>query len=116
MAKRTSKSKDSSPSFEESLEQLQEIVVELEEGSGGLVQSMERFEHGIGLLRTCYQTLERAEQRIELLTAVDEEGRLTTEAFDATATVERKRKPPRSKKTTEPEQQTESDDDEQSLF
>lgn len=114
MAKR--KSKDSSPSFEDSLEQLQEIVVELEEGSGGLVQSMQRFEEGIGLLRTCYQTLERAEQRIELLTAVDEEGRLQTETFDATATAEKKSNATRAKKTTPSEQQTESDDDEKSLF
>lgn len=97
MAKRATKKNEPVPSFEEALQQLQEIVEDLEEGTGGLEQSMEHFEQGIGLLRTCYQTLESAEQKIERLTAVDEAGNLTTESFDATASVDRKRKPSKKK-------------------
>ncbi len=99
MAKRAAKkTTPDEPSFEEALEQLQQIVAELEEGSGGLEQSMQQFETGIGLLRTCYQTLEQAEQKIELLTAVDEAGNLTTEPFDATATAQKKQKKSTAKK------------------
>ncbi len=109
MAKRAAKSKaPEAPSFEEALEKLQEIVGELEEGSGGLEHSMQRFEEGIGLLRTCYETLERAEQKIELLTAVDEDGNLKTEPFDATATVRKKQKKPAPKKQATDEESGES--------
>jgi len=109
MAKRTKKN-DAAPTFEEALEQLQQIVGELEEGSGGLENSLQRFEQGIGLLRTCYQTLEQAEQKIELLTAVDDQGNLTTEPFDATSTVEQKKRKSTKKKPAD------EDDDGGSLF
>jgi len=104
MAKRKSQKSEETPSFEEALLQLQEIVAELEEGTAGLEHSMHRFEEGVGLLRTCYQTLEQAEQKIELLTAVDEQGNLTTQPFDATASVEQKKRKPAKKKTTEEEE------------
>lgn len=75
-------------SFEDAMSQLETIVEELEDGSLGLEDSMRRFETGVGLLRTCYGILERAEQRIEILTGFDEQGRPELEPFDATATVE----------------------------
>ncbi|QDU42622.1 Exodeoxyribonuclease 7 small subunit [Symmachiella dynata] len=102
MAKRAKK-ENAAPKFEEALEQLQQIVGELEEGSGGLEHSLKRFEEGIGLLRTCYQTLEQAEQKIELLTAVDEQGNLTTAPFDATSTVEQKTRKSAKKKPADDE-------------
>ena len=76
-------------SFEESLDELQRIVSELEEGDIGLEESLERFEKGIALLRSCYQILERAEQRIEMLVGFNDDGEPVTEPFDASATVER---------------------------
>ncbi|NOX56604.1 MAG: exodeoxyribonuclease VII small subunit [Planctomycetes bacterium] len=76
-------------SFEESLEELQQIVSELEEGEIGLEESLQRFEKGIALLRSCYQILERAEQRIEMLVGFNDDGEPVTEPFDASATVER---------------------------
>ena len=75
--------------FEESLCSLQEIVAELEDGEIGLDESLQRFETGVALLRSCYQILEQAEQKIEILTGVDAEGNPVTEPFDASATVER---------------------------
>lgn len=76
------------PGFEESLAELQRIVSELESGALGLEESLGRFEQGVGLLRRCHQTLERAEQKIELLTGFDSEGRPTMAPFDATATAQ----------------------------
>ena len=74
------------PSFEGSIVELQNIVGQLEDGSLPLEESMEQFERGISLLRNCYQVLEQAEQRIEVLTSVSEEGTVETETFDASAT------------------------------
>jgi exodeoxyribonuclease VII small subunit len=75
-------------SFEEAMSQLESIIEDLEDGSLGLEDSMRRFETGVGLLRACYGILERAEQRIEVLTGFDEQGRPELAPFDATATVD----------------------------
>lgn len=77
------------PSFEDSLGELQQIVRQLEDGSLGLEESLARFEQGVTLLRNCYQALERAEQRIEILTGFDSSGNPLTSPFDATATAEK---------------------------
>ena len=78
-------------SFEEALQALQEIVESLESGSLGLEESLARFEQGIGLLKTCNDVLEQAEQRIETLTGFDadgEKGYLTlAEKYGATQTL-----------------------------
>ena len=74
-------------SFEVAMAQLETIIGDLEDGSLGLEDSMRRFETGVGLLRLCYGILERAEQRIEILTGFDEQGRPELEPFDGTATV-----------------------------
>lgn len=89
MAGRKSQSKQAdteAPSFEGSIVELQNIVGQLEDGSLPLEESMEQFERGISLLRNCYQVLEQAEQRIEVLTSVAEDGTVETESFDASAT------------------------------
>lgn len=77
---------ESAAGFEESLGKLQQIVARLEDGSLPLEESMQQFENGIGLLRQCYQVLEAAEQRIEILTGVDRDGNPLTKPFDASAT------------------------------
>lgn len=77
----------SSPAtFETALAQLQQIVSELEDGALGLEPSLARFEQGVQLLRNCYQILEQAEQKIELLTGFDAQGNPLTTSFDAAAT------------------------------
>lgn len=83
---------DAASSFEQSLAELQRIVAELESGSLGLEQSLSSYERGIGLLRQCHSVLERAEQKIELLTGIDASGNPTLVPFDATATAERQGK------------------------
>ncbi len=78
--------KTEAPSFEGAIVELQSIVGQLEDGSLPLEESMEQFERGISLLRNCYKVLEQAEQRIEVLTSVAEDGTVETETFDASAT------------------------------
>jgi exodeoxyribonuclease VII small subunit len=63
-----------SPSFEQTLGRLEEIVHLLEEGKIGLDEALTRYEEGVGLLRKAYDLLERAQRRISLLSDVDSEG------------------------------------------
>lgn len=72
--------------FEEALGELQQIVSQLEDGSLGLEESMQRFEKGMSLLRHCYCVLEKAEQKIEILTGFDAQGNPITAEFDGSAT------------------------------
>ena len=74
------------PSFEDALRRLEEIVHSLEEGDIGLNEALERYEEGVKLLRQSYDLLQRAERRIELLSGVDAEGNPVTQPFDDTAT------------------------------
>jgi exodeoxyribonuclease VII small subunit len=53
--------------FEASLEALEQIVHELEQGDLPLERSLELFERGIGLSRQCQERLNQAERRIEVL-------------------------------------------------
>lgn len=76
------------PTFENALAELQRIVAELENGSVGLEESLARFERGVTLLKTCYATLEQAEQRIEVLVGARADGTPVTQPFDATATAD----------------------------
>jgi len=53
--------------LEEALADLEEIVVALENGQMSLEESLSLFERGIHLVRMCRVRLEKAEQRIEIL-------------------------------------------------
>jgi len=75
-------STERTPTFEEALAQLDAIVQELEDGQIGLAEGLTRYEHGVKLLRHCYQLLERAERRIELLNRVESDGQVRSEPFD----------------------------------
>ncbi|MHB8900400.1 MAG: exodeoxyribonuclease VII small subunit [Thermoguttaceae bacterium] len=70
--------------FEQALAELEEIVHVLEDGEIGLNESLARYEKGVTLLRQCYNMLDGAQRRIELLTAVDAEGRPVASAVDDT--------------------------------
>jgi len=69
-------------SFEQALERLEEVVHQLEEGQIGLAESLAQYEQGVKLLKQCYQLLERAERKIELLGGVAAGGAAITEPFD----------------------------------
>jgi len=70
------------PSFEQALERLEDVVHQLEEGQIGLAESLAQYEQGVKLLKLCYQLLERAERKIELLGGVAAGGVAITEPFD----------------------------------
>lgn len=69
--------------FEESLEKLEEIVSQLENGQLGLSDSLARYEEGVRHLKHCHTALQDAEQKIEQLTSVDQGGEAVTKPFDA---------------------------------
>jgi len=58
--------------FEETLERLEGIVVQLEEGDLELEQALAVFEEGVGLTRSCAARLDETERRIEVLVAEGE--------------------------------------------
>jgi len=74
------------PNFEEALDRLETIVRRLEDGDVGLSEALAHYEQGVSLLKNCYQLLENAERRIELLSGVDAEGNAVTAPFDDQAT------------------------------
>jgi len=102
-------------SFEDALGALQGIVESLESGSLGLEDSLARFEEGIGLLKTCNDVLEQAEQRIETLTGVDANGNPTTEPMQNEATIDKESEAGNEADEDEADED-EADEDEASLF
>jgi len=76
--------------FETALENLEKIVAALEDGTLSLEDSMQRFEEAVRLLRMCYATLERAEQRIETLVSFDDNGQPEFTPFEAEATMDKR--------------------------
>lgn len=69
--------------FEASLEALEHIVRQLEQGDLPLEKSLELFEQGIRLSRECQERLNQAERRIEILLR-DNQGRPVVRAFEET--------------------------------
>ena len=67
--------------FETSLEELERIVRELEQGELTLEKSLELFEQGVKLSRECQERLTQAERRIEILMR-DNQGRPAVRPFD----------------------------------
>ena len=67
--------------FEASLEALEQIVRQLEDGDLSLEKSLELFEQGIRLSRECQERLSQAERRIEILLR-DNQGRPVTSNYN----------------------------------
>lgn len=77
--------KTDEPTFEQALQQLEQIVQKLEKGELPLEESLALYEDGIRLSRLCHGKLEEAEGRIETLLkdargepALDAQGRPRT--------------------------------------
>lgn len=86
MAKNKPKPATEAVPFEDALEQLKSIVSELENGNLSLSDSLEKYGQGVKNLKHCYQALESAQKKIELLVRLDEQGKLITEPFEAEPT------------------------------
>ena len=54
-------------SFEQALEELNNIVSRLESGEAGLEESLELFKSGIELTEKCNKLLDDAEQKIKVI-------------------------------------------------
>lgn len=66
--------------FEKSLDELEQLVRNLEQGELSLEQSLSAFERGVKLTRECQQALKSAEQRVEQLVQ-SSDGTLETRPF-----------------------------------
>lgn len=53
--------------FEQSLDELEQLVARMEQGDMGLDDSLQSFERGIALYRNCQGALEQAELRVQQL-------------------------------------------------
>ena len=73
----------SEPTFEHSLAELEAIVHDLEDGQLGLAEALARYEQGVKHLKHCYALLTQAEQKIELLTGVADDGTPIAQSFVA---------------------------------
>lgn len=72
--------KSAPPDFEQSLRELEQIVLEMEHGELSLEDSLKYFERGIELTRSCQATLRLAEQKVEQL--LEKNGQFAIVPFD----------------------------------
>lgn len=76
----TAQSKKKLIQLEKKLEELSELIDRMEQGGLSLEDSLEYFERGINLVRSCQETLLEAEQKIQLLT--EKKGDFRLSSFD----------------------------------
>ncbi|KFD17583.1 MULTISPECIES: exodeoxyribonuclease VII small subunit [Tatumella] len=70
------KKTEPSVSFEQALQELESIVRRLEGGELPLEEALNEFEKGVKLAKTGQQTLQKAEQRVQILLKPDENAGL----------------------------------------
>lgn len=66
--------------FEQSINELEAIVAKLENGDVTLDESLELFEQGIKLSKSCQKMLDTAEKKVSVL-MTNEDGEVTEEDF-----------------------------------
>jgi len=71
------------PDFETALAELEALVEKMELGELSLEDSLQQFERGVQLTRSCQQALKDAEQKVQVLLKKD--GQETLESFDSDA-------------------------------
>lgn len=80
------KKSEDGANFEKSLERLEKIVEEMEEGNLPLDDMIARFEEGQGLLKVCRKKLNEVQKKVEVL--VKKEGSVVSEDLDPVSGVE----------------------------
>ena len=83
MAKKTPADASPVAHFEQSLDELEQLVEKMEHGDMTLEDSLAAYERGVGLYRQCQAALEQAELRVRLLTDPAEPG--SGQPFEADA-------------------------------
>ena len=71
--------KKASPSFEDTLSELEQLVNRLERGDISLEEALQAFERGVNLTRSCQKALQEAEQKVQIL--IDKNGGQALESF-----------------------------------
>ena len=66
--------KEKNQTFEDALSRLETLVEKMESGEGTLEQSLDWFEEGMSLIKSCRQELEYAEQKVKELIKNTEGG------------------------------------------
>lgn len=66
--------------FEDSLEELELLVEQMEQGELSLEESLKSFERGVKLTRTCQKALQSAEQKVQIL--LEKNGKQSLEPFN----------------------------------
>lgn len=69
--------------FEQALAELEQLVEQLESGDLTLEDSLTQFERGVGLARECRESLQAAEQKVQIL--LEQEGGDTLTDYDSDA-------------------------------
>ena len=77
---RTNRSDTTTPDFENSLQELEQLVARLERGDLPLAESLALFEQGVALTRSCHGALAEAQQKVSVLL---QQGGTTPVPFDA---------------------------------
>ena len=72
----------SNTSFEDTLKELETIVEHLEVGDLSLEESLTAFEHGVKLTKTCQDSLNKAEQKVQTL--IEKQGDIELTPFTDT--------------------------------
>jgi len=75
--------KDAPLDFETQLKALEDVVTAMENGQLSLEDSLKAYEKGVQLTRECQTTLDKAQQRIDML--VERDGELVEEPFEKKA-------------------------------
>lgn len=75
-----SSSNNSIKDFEKSLKRLEDIVQQMETGELGLEESLQQFEQGIKLAKSCQNALSSAELKVNQL--IEQNGLQQTIPFD----------------------------------
>ncbi len=72
--------KKSTTVFEESLQELEQLVEQMEHGDISLEESLKAFERGVKLTGTCQKALQDAEQKVQIL--LEKNGKHALEPFN----------------------------------
>jgi exodeoxyribonuclease VII small subunit len=72
--------KKPAPAFEDALNELEQLVNRLERGDMTLEESLQAFERGVNVTRTCQKALQEAEQKVQIL--VEKNGAQVLENFN----------------------------------
>ena len=76
---------DKEPSFEQSIDRLEDLIEQIESGEIGLEQAIAQYEQGQTLIKRCRGILDKAERRIaELTQDTDGQPRIATDSGVAT--------------------------------